>query len=44
MKLQIVGFSLEIWSFGTLKAEKLYGKYSFMFSSVGELVQTPAEM
>lgn len=44
VKLQVVGFPLETGSFGTLKAEKLYGKESFMLSSVGELVLTPAEM
>lgn len=44
MKLQVVGFPLEIRSFGALKAEKLCGKDSFMFSSIGKLVLTPAEM
>lgn len=46
-KLQIVGFQLKIGSSGTLrleKAEKLDGKYTIMFSSVGKLVLTPAEM
>lgn len=47
VKLQIFGFQLEIGSSGTLrlkKAEKLDGNDSTVFSSVGKLVLTPAEM
>lgn len=47
VKLQIVSFQLKIRSSGTLrlkKAEKLDGKDSTMFSSVGKLVLTPAEV
>jgi len=46
-KLRIVGFQLKNGSSGTLrlkKAEKLGGKDSIMFSSVGELVLMPAEI
>lgn len=47
VKLQVVGFPLEIRVLVVLRlkeAEKLCGKDSFVFSSIGKLVLTPGEM